>query len=160
MSIGASSSRDDHAGHQPSPRWPAILALLAIGCLYLLMSDRVSFGPPWLTLTVIIALLIPLNVAHRRGAPIWARRFALMVTAAVTVAVGVSALLIVYDAVLGRGIPGAASVQRYPGLDRQRPGVRHLVLGDRQRRPLPAPSRLLLQPGFRLSSIWPSRNSS
>ena len=96
----------DHTGHEPSPRWPAIVALLVIGGLYMLMSDRVSLGPPWLTLTVIVALLIPLNVAHQRGAPVWARRFAIMVTGAVTVAVGASALLIAYDAVLGRGVPG------------------------------------------------------
>jgi uncharacterized membrane protein len=105
--LAAHPAPGDHVGHEPTPRWPAAAALLAVGLLYVLVSDRVSLGPPWLTLTLIVALLIPLNVAHQQGKHDWARWLAIAVTAAVTVAVGVSALLIGYDAILGRGVPGA-----------------------------------------------------
>jgi hypothetical protein len=107
VSARASSSRDDHVGHQPSPRWPGFLALLVIGCLYLLLSDRISVGPPWLAPLLMLALLIPLIVVHRQGSSMWARRLARLATALMTFAVGASAALIAYDAVLDRGIPGA-----------------------------------------------------
>src|SRR5204863_8822540 len=90
VTLGVHSSHGEHAGQQPSPRWPAAVALLVIGCLYLLLSDRISVGPPWLTPTVIVVLLIPINLAHATGSLMWARRLALAVTGAVTVAVGIS----------------------------------------------------------------------
>jgi hypothetical protein len=49
------------------PRWPAILGLLAVGFLNLAIPERLSLGPRWLILIVIILLLIPTTFSLQRG---------------------------------------------------------------------------------------------
>jgi len=41
------------------PRWPAMLALLAVGGLRLAMPESLSAGPDWLLIAVVAALMIP-----------------------------------------------------------------------------------------------------
>ena len=52
---------------QPESRWPAVLALLAMGGLYLVLPDQLTVGPSWLLLAIVVALLIPTIVSHRMG---------------------------------------------------------------------------------------------
>lgn len=52
---------------RPEPRWPAMLALLAIGGLRLALPESLSVGPRWLLLAVIPALSIPTIWARRAG---------------------------------------------------------------------------------------------
>jgi hypothetical protein len=50
------------------PRWPALVALLAIAGLYAaLPSTLIVGGPPWLLAVVILILLIPTIISHRIG---------------------------------------------------------------------------------------------
>jgi hypothetical protein len=49
------------------PRWPAFVAMLANGCLYLGLPQSISVGPRWLLLAIVIFLLIPIIIAHWRG---------------------------------------------------------------------------------------------
>ena len=49
------------------PRWPAMLALLAISSLRFLLPKSLSVGPDWIVLVLVGALLIPTVVAHLRG---------------------------------------------------------------------------------------------
>jgi hypothetical protein len=49
------------------PRWPAMLALLAVGGLRLALPESLSLGPDWLLITVVGVLLIPTVWARRRG---------------------------------------------------------------------------------------------
>src|ERR1039457_2666455 len=49
------------------PRWPAALALIAIGCLHYGLPSYLTPGPDWLLLAVVVVLLIPAMIAHRRG---------------------------------------------------------------------------------------------
>lgn len=51
----------------PEPRWPALVALLATGCLYWALPEQLSVGPSWLLLVVIFALLIPTVASHYGG---------------------------------------------------------------------------------------------
>jgi uncharacterized membrane protein len=48
------------------PRWPAVLALLAVGGLRLAIPDALSIGPDWLLLAVIALLTLPIVLARRR----------------------------------------------------------------------------------------------
>jgi len=48
----------------PEPRWPAMLALLAVGGLRLVLPDDLSLGPKWLLLAVVAFLLIPTVWSH------------------------------------------------------------------------------------------------
>ena len=48
------------------PRWPAMLALLAVGGLRLAMPESLSAGPDWLLIAVVAALMIPTVWARYR----------------------------------------------------------------------------------------------
>lgn len=47
------------------PRWPAVIAVLAVAALYLALPERLTPGPNWLLLVVVAVLLIPTIAAHR-----------------------------------------------------------------------------------------------
>jgi hypothetical protein len=49
------------------PRWPALVALLAVGGLRLALPEDLSVGPNWLLLAVVGALSVPLVWARLRG---------------------------------------------------------------------------------------------
>src|ERR1700693_4792795 len=49
------------------PRWPAMLALLAVGGLRLALPESLSIGPDWLLITVVGVLLVPTAWARRQG---------------------------------------------------------------------------------------------
>jgi len=49
------------------PRWPALVALLAVGGLRLAIPSFLSFGPDWLLLLVVGILVIPTVLARRGG---------------------------------------------------------------------------------------------
>lgn len=52
---------------QNEPRWPAVLALLAVGGLRLALPEALSAGPDWLVLAVVAALLIPTIWSRHMG---------------------------------------------------------------------------------------------
>ena len=52
---------------QREPRWPATLALLAVGGLRLALPEALSVGPSWLLLAVTAVLLVPTLWALWRG---------------------------------------------------------------------------------------------
>jgi hypothetical protein len=49
------------------PVWPATVAVLAVGVLYLALPEPLTLGPSWLLLLVVTVLLIPVYVARIRG---------------------------------------------------------------------------------------------
>src|ERR1700737_274493 len=49
------------------PRWPAVLAIVAVGALYSALPEALRFGPYWLLLGIVTVLLIPTVIAHRTG---------------------------------------------------------------------------------------------
>jgi hypothetical protein len=49
------------------PRWPAMLALFAVGGLRLALPESLSVGPDWLLITVVGVLMIPTAWARQRG---------------------------------------------------------------------------------------------
>lgn len=51
----------------PEPRWPATVAVLAVGGLHLLLPPHLTLGPDWLLLVLVVLLLIPAVMLHRRG---------------------------------------------------------------------------------------------
>jgi len=48
-------------------RWPAILGLFAFAGLYLILPERLTAGPNWLLLAVLVLLLVPAVAAKRAG---------------------------------------------------------------------------------------------
>src|ERR1700740_2420326 len=51
----------------PEPRWPAFVAMLAAGGVYLALPERLSVGPGWGLLAIIVILMVPIAVSDRRG---------------------------------------------------------------------------------------------
>jgi hypothetical protein len=49
------------------PRWPAVVALVAIGGLYYALPSSLTVGPDWLVLVLVLLLVTPLMVSHRLG---------------------------------------------------------------------------------------------
>jgi hypothetical protein len=82
MNATAPSTRKRPA--HPEPRWPAMLALLAIGALRFALPESLSYGPDWLLLAVLIVLAIPIAFAHRRGWVALNRILGIVVTSIVT----------------------------------------------------------------------------
>jgi len=49
------------------PRWPAMLALFAVGGLRLALPESLSVGPAWLLIALVAILMVPLVWARQRG---------------------------------------------------------------------------------------------
>jgi uncharacterized membrane protein len=84
------------------PRWPAAVAMLAVGALYSVLSDGLTFGPRAFLLGLVAVLLVPLLTAHLRGSHRLARGLGFGVIGLVTVAVVASVFLLVSSSLGGR----------------------------------------------------------
>ena len=49
------------------PRWPALIAVVAVGGVYLALAPGLTIGPPWLFAAVIGVLLVPTVISHWAG---------------------------------------------------------------------------------------------
>jgi hypothetical protein len=77
------------------PRWPAVVAMLAAGCVYWSLPEPLSIGPGWLLLAVVLVLTIPLVISNHRGQFNIARILTFTVNGAITIAmIGSLAFLI------------------------------------------------------------------
>jgi len=79
----------------PEPRWPALIAILAVGGLYLALPAKLTIGPRWLFPAIVIALLIPTVISHRTGKHNLNKFFGFTVTGVVTLAMIVSVALLI-----------------------------------------------------------------
>jgi hypothetical protein len=66
------------------PRWPATLALIAVGGLRLALPESLSAGPDWLLLAIVIGLMVPILWARFTGRATLNRILGIVVTAIVT----------------------------------------------------------------------------
>lgn len=51
----------------PEPRWPALIAILAVGGLNMALPASLAVGPRWLLLVIVAVLLVPTMISHRVG---------------------------------------------------------------------------------------------
>ena len=52
---------------ESEPRWPALLAALAVGLLAWILPEVLTIGPGWLPFALIAALTVPSLASHRAG---------------------------------------------------------------------------------------------
>lgn len=90
---------EDVEDYDPEPRWPAIIAVLAVGGLYMALPNELIAGPRWLFPSVVLALLIPSIVSHHTG------RHRLNTIFGFTVDVVLTAGLIISVILLVRALP-------------------------------------------------------
>jgi hypothetical protein len=79
----------------PEPRWPALIAVVAVGGLYLALPAGLTIGPRWLFPAVIGTFLVPTVMSHRAGHHHLDRVLGLTVTSLVTIEMMVSVILLV-----------------------------------------------------------------
>jgi hypothetical protein len=80
---------------KPEPRWQAILALLAIGGIYLALPRDLVIGPIWLVPAIIVVLLVPTVVSHRVGGQSVNRTLGVIISGITTLALIGSVILLV-----------------------------------------------------------------
>src|SRR5437899_4376717 len=80
---------------RPEPRWQALVALLAVGAIYLALPRSLIIGPTWLLPTLIVVLLVPTVVAHRTGRRSLNRALGVLINAIITLALIGSVILLV-----------------------------------------------------------------
>jgi hypothetical protein len=78
------------------PRWPAFLSMMAAGFLYWALPERLSVGPGWFLLAIILILLTVIVISYRRGYVRVMRTLTLIANALLTVALVVSLLLLIH----------------------------------------------------------------
>ena len=77
-------SKEPQESERLEPRWPAILALLAVGCLRLALPESLSLGPAWLLILVVGVLLVPTVWARYAGNDKLNQRLGYLLTSLVT----------------------------------------------------------------------------
>lgn len=77
------------------PRWPVLMALVAIGCLYWAMPSVLTIGPDWLVLALVLLFSVPAMISHRMGNWVMSQVFGYAVSGVVTLALVVSLILLV-----------------------------------------------------------------
>src|SRR5712692_2384285 len=98
MSASREMSQSEGQGQDrwdPEPRWPAAIAVMAVGGLYLALPAHLIIGPRWLFPAVIIALLVPTVITHRAGKHSLNRILGFTVTGLVTAGMIVSVALLI-----------------------------------------------------------------
>jgi hypothetical protein len=94
--------------HTPirEPRWPAFVAMVADACIYLALPERLSVGPRWLLLGIILVLLIPIVFTYQRGQYDITRTLTFVANGAITLALISSLVLLVQGLPYHSDAPG------------------------------------------------------
>jgi hypothetical protein len=85
------------AGGRREPRWPAILALLAVGGLYWAMPEGLTPGPGWALLVPVLGLSAAVLLLNRQGRYDWGRVVSYVLLGIVTAAM-IGSLVLLIDA--------------------------------------------------------------
>ena len=80
---------------KPEPRGQAVLAVLAIGAIYLALPRNLVLGPIWLLPTLIVILLAPTVLSHRLGRYSLNRTLGMIINGITTLALIGSVILLV-----------------------------------------------------------------
>lgn len=79
----------------PEPRWPGFAALMAGGCLHLVLPPRLTLGPEWMLPLVIGVLLVPSIMWYRRRVFRVVRVLTFVATGALTLGLVASIVLLI-----------------------------------------------------------------
>jgi uncharacterized membrane protein len=95
------------ASRDPEPRWPAFVAMLAAGGVYFSLPERLSVGPGWGLLALILVLMVPIAVSNRRGDFHITRPLVVLANGAITVGMITSLVWLIKDIPQHRDSPMA-----------------------------------------------------
>ncbi|HUJ31218.1 MAG TPA: hypothetical protein VLY23_08060 [Candidatus Acidoferrum sp.] len=77
------------------PRWPALVAMVAAGCVYAALPEPLSLGPSWGLVAVVLVLMVPIFVSHARGRYDVARILTFVVNGAIMLAMIASLIFLI-----------------------------------------------------------------
>ena len=86
---------EEQVRYDPEPRWPAVVAVLAVGGLYAALPQSLIVGPRWMFLVIIAVLLIPTVISHRKAYHDLNRILGFTVTGTVTLAMIASVVFLI-----------------------------------------------------------------
>lgn len=92
MPVPRSTSRP---ARDPEPRWQSLIALVAVGGLYVALPAGLTVGPRWLLPLLLGVLVVPLLISHRAGAHRLDVALGVVVTTVVTAAMFASLGLLI-----------------------------------------------------------------
>jgi hypothetical protein len=95
--LGTTKASARRTARAPEPRWPAALALLSVGGLYLALPESLTYGPNWLLLAAVFVLLVPTFITKRLGNLFWNQITGYIVVGVVTADLIVSLVLLVHS---------------------------------------------------------------
>jgi uncharacterized membrane protein len=77
------------------PRWPAFIAVLAVGGLYTALPPALTMGPRWLFPSIVLAFLVPTIVSHHTSRHRLNMLFGFAVDAVLTLGLTISIVLLI-----------------------------------------------------------------
>ena len=90
-SVGDAATKID----KPEPRWQVVLALLAVGGIYVALPRALIAGPKWALPVFIAVLITPTVVAHRMGKHSLNHILGIIISSVITLALVASVVLLV-----------------------------------------------------------------
>ena len=79
----------------PEPRWPAFIAIIAVGGLYAALPEALTMGPRWLFPAIVLVFLIPTIASHHTGRHRLNTIFGFAVDGVLTVGLIISVVLLI-----------------------------------------------------------------
>jgi len=61
------SENVEQSRFDPEPRWPALVAILAVGGLYTALPESLIIGPRWAFMVIVLIMLVPTVISHYRN---------------------------------------------------------------------------------------------
>jgi len=83
--------------YDPEPRWPALIAVLAVAGLYFALPPALIVGPRWIFPTLIVLLVIPTFITHKKNMHAVDRTLGFAVQGVLTVGMIASVVLLIWD---------------------------------------------------------------
>jgi hypothetical protein len=79
----------------PEPRWPALIAIIAVAGLHFALPSTLLVIPRWWFLAIVVALLIPTLITHWKQYHTMNRIFGFMVSGVITLGMIASVILLI-----------------------------------------------------------------
>jgi hypothetical protein len=133
----SSDSYEEPVQQYAEPRWPAVIAILAVGGLYLALPDSLTFGPNWLFPSLVLALLIPTNISYLTGRHRLNVILGFAVDGVLTIGLIISVSLLVDALPAGKEAPQQLLLSAASALDHEHFGFRFVVLATGRRGAVP-----------------------
>jgi hypothetical protein len=81
----------------PEPRWPAIIAIVAVAGLYAALPPYLVLGPRWMFIALVVVLLIPTVISHIKDYHTLNRVLGFTVSGVLTVGMIASVVLLISE---------------------------------------------------------------